>query len=225
MGLRPASVSKPCITHSAGPDSLFCIMDSRTVFIAACSPRRGGNSDHAAALLGEAWGLATPAVRVADAGVRPCISCGFCASRPGLCSLDGTGPHGEKDGAQALFSAMCAAELSVIVAPVYFYHLPAQAKAWIDRSQRWWAVEDAASRPGAGRTMTAVLMGARPRGDKLFEGADRTLRYMAKTLGMEWHPPLYLYGLDGPDALVRSAEKQAQLRNWATDLRGARAWA
>ena len=73
--------------------------------------------------------------------------------------------------------------------------------------------------------MTAVLMGARPRGDKLFEGADRTLRYMAKTLGMEWLPPLYLYGLDGPDALVRSAEKQAQLRNWAADLRGARAWA
>lgn len=182
------------------------------VFIAACSPRRGGNSDHAAALLGEAWGLSAPFARVADAPVHPCISCGHCASHPGCCALDSAGG----DAASAFFASMFEARLTVLVSPVYFYHIPAQAKAWVDRSQRWWAVDGPL--PGAGRAMTALLIGARPRGEKLFEGADRTLRYMARALGMDWLPPLHLYGLEGPDDLARDAEKQAQIRGWAEGL-------
>ena len=106
-----------------------------SAFIAACSPRRGGNSDCAAETVRLALPVPALTARVADAGVRPCVSCGHCLSHPGECALDGA-----RDGAAALFSHAAAAHLTLIVSPIYFYHLPAQAKAWIDRSQRWWAL-------------------------------------------------------------------------------------
>ena len=118
-------------------------------FLAACSPRRGGNSDFAASLLQQALPGRSTLRRVADCGVRPCISCGFCGENPGRCALDGP-----EDGAAALFDEMLRARFCIVVSPVYFYHIPAQAKAWVDRAQRFWAC---AERPGKGGILSAVL--------------------------------------------------------------------
>ena len=180
------------------------------VFLVACSPRRDGNSDAAVSLLRSFLPAEGQVCRVADAHVRPCVSCGYCNTHPGCCSLDGSG-----DGAQKLFQALCGASLGIIVSPVYFYHLPAQAKAWVDRSQRFW---NCTEKPGNGHAMTAVLFGARTRGDKLFEGAERTLRYMALALGLQWVEPLRLYGLEEPGDLVKSAEACDRLRTYALEL-------
>ena len=181
-------------------------------FLASCSPRRGGNSDAAVLELQNALPGPCLVRRVAEAGVRPCVSCGFCASHPGSCALDGP-----EDSAAALFQAMFQARLSIVVSPVYFYHIPAQAKAFVDRTQRWWACGE---KPGRGRVLSAVLIGARPRGEKLFEGAERTLRYMALGLGMEWREPLCLYGLDGPGELAVHPESLERIRNFAGRLGG-----
>ena len=180
------------------------------VFLASCSPRRGGNSDFAASLMLRSMGISCRTWRIADEGVRPCISCGLCASRPGTCSLDEPG-----DGARNLFEAMCGAPASVIISPVYFYHVPAQAKALIDRAQRFWSCEE---KPGRGREMTAVLFGARLRGEKLFEGAERTLRYMALALGLTWTEPLRLYGLEHPGDLASNKEACARIEAFAEAL-------
>lgn len=180
-------------------------------FLAACSPRRGGNGDFAASLLASLLPGSVLTKRVADENVHPCISCGRCVGHPGSCALDGP-----QDGAQALFRDLCRARVGIIVSPVYFYHLPAQAKAWVDRAQCFWAGEE---KPGAGHALTAVLYGARPRGDKLFEGAERTLRYMALALGLSWTEPLRLYGLDGPQDLACNGEAQAGIRDFAAGLR------
>ncbi len=180
-------------------------------FLAACSPRKGGNSDCAA----DAARLALPVpgliARVADAGVRPCMSCGHCLSRPGECALDGEG-----DGAAALFAHAAEAQLTLIVSPVYFYHLPAQAKAWIDRAQRWWALPPSA-KPAVGRALSAILIGARERGEHLFDGAERSLRYMAIALGMEWHPALHLYGFEGPGALKADVTAQERISRFVAE--------
>lgn len=183
---------------------------SAPVFLASCSPRRGGNSDFAVSLMQRSMKVPCRAWRIADEGVRPCVSCGMCLSRPGTCSLDAPG-----DGAKALFDGMCAAPVSVLACPVYFYHVPAQAKAWIDRAQRFWTCGE---KPGRGRVLTAVLFGARLRGEKLFEGAERTFRYMALALGMTWSEPLRLYGLDGPWDLENSAEACARIVSFAEAL-------
>lgn len=183
---------------------------SASVFLAACSPRRGGNSDVAAALLQESTAAHCVVRRIADQNVRPCISCGYCDGHPGECSLDGP-----EDGAREMFRLLCSTSLTVVVSPVYFYHVPAQAKAWIDRTQRFWTC---GQKPGRGRRMTAVLLGARPRGEKLFEGAERTLRYMALAAGLEWLEPLRLYGLDEVGALAGNREAVERLRAYAAAL-------
>ena len=180
--------------------------------LVACSPRRGGNSDEASRLLHDALPGQSVVLRLVDLGVRPCASCGFCAAHPGYCALDDPG-----DGAKALFEAMFRARFCVMISPVYFYHLPAQAKAFVDRAQRFWACGE---KPGRGRELSAVLFGARLKGEKLFEGAERTLRYMALALGMEWREPLRLYGLDGPDALAQSALHRERILEYASVLGG-----
>ncbi|MBP3730192.1 MAG: NAD(P)H-dependent oxidoreductase [Mailhella sp.] len=177
------------------------------VFIAACSPRSGGNSDYAASMLQHFFSGASHVLRVADIPLHPCSSCGHCAVHPGICSSKG-------DGAPELFAHVARARLTIMVSPVYFYHLPAQAKAWVDRTQAFWNLPEA-DKPAAGNFFAAVLIGARPRGAKLFEGADLTLRYMAQALGMEWIQPLALYGLDGRDALKNNAQAQRQIREFA----------
>ena len=176
------------------------------------SPRKGGNGDLIALLLASSLSGQVLTRRIADEHVRPCISCGYCSDHPGECPLDGP-----QDGARPLFRELCRAGAGVIISPVYFYHLPAQAKAWVDRSQRFWTGGD---KPGAGQVLTAVLYGARPRGEKLFEGAERTLRYMALALGLAWAEPLCLYGLDGPQDLAWNAGAQDRIRAFARALEG-----
>lgn len=175
--------------------------------LVSCSPRLGGNSDAAASLLQNALPGQSVLFRVADCAVSPCISCGFCGENPGMCALDGM-----EDGVKALFGAMFHARFCIIISPMYFYHLPAQAKALVDRAQRFWGC---AERPGRGTTLSAVLFGARPRGEHLFEGAERTLRCMAFTLGMQWREPLRLYGLDDSLALAKSAESRTRILEYA----------
>ena len=201
-------------------------MSSAPVFIASCSPRKGGNCDFAASLVERTLPVRSSIVRVADANVRPCNACGVCDSMPGRCTLDGPTvlPSSAsvqlppKDGAKALFAAMTLAPVTFIVAPIYYYHIPAQAKAWVDRTQRFWAMNGES--PAKGRAMACILIAARPRGDMLFDGAERSLRWMAKTLGMEWLDPLELYGLEYASALADSVEKQADICSYAARVFG-----
>ncbi len=187
-------------------------MPFSSVLITACSPRQNGNSDLAASILQENFSVPSTIRRIAEAGIRPCRSCGHCREHPGSCSLDSA-----EDGAAGLFSLLRHASLGIVVSPVYFYHLPAQAKAWIDRSQRFWFL-DRQEKPLRETTLTAVLLAARPSGEKLFEGAERTLRYMAMASGMSWLPALCLYGLDDPQALAESGEAREKIRSFALSL-------
>ncbi len=113
-----------------------------------------------------------------------------------MCPLQG------RDASAALFDALRAAPSLVLAAPVYFYHVPAQLKALIDRSQPWWMLRDVwkEKAPG-GRPAQVILVGARPRGKRLFEGSLLTLRYWLGLFGFELAEPLTLYGLEGPDDL------------------------
>lgn len=183
--------------------------------IAVCSPRRQGNCVYASGILQQSINLPCRKIFPAHDLVQPCTACGYCSKNVGSCILDASPYMGRQDRAAELFTALCSSALSILVIPIYFYHVPAQIKAWIDRSQCWWAVQNPKDRPGYGHTLTAVMLGARPRGEKLFEGAERTLRYMAGTLGMAWRTPLCLYGLDEPGALAKDKISQNRIRDFA----------
>lgn len=171
--------------------------------VLGCSPRAGGNSDAAADLFvrGLAAGPHEVAVRqLRDSMVLPCVSCGLCSRCPGsACPLE------EQDASGPLLRAMAAAPALCLVSPIYFYHLPAQLKALVDRTQPFWeakrhGVAMEAVRPG--RPAWVILLAARPRGARLFEGSLLTLRYCFAAMGVVLMEPLCLYGLDGPGDLA-----------------------
>ncbi len=98
------------------------------------SPRKNGNSD---AMLDEflkgakAAGAACEKFRVADMAILPCMECGHCEAA-GECVL-------EDDDMRDLYPLLAGAGKIVISTPLFFYDVPAQGKAFIDRSQPLWA--------------------------------------------------------------------------------------
>jgi hypothetical protein len=194
--------------------------------VLSCSPRTNGNCDTAAALFLEGLGppptgagdRAADSLTLREYAILPCIGCGRCARFPGApCPLEA------QDGSGPLLRTLRAAPAFCFVAPVYFYHLPARFKAFIDRGQSQWAVralpENAAGPPQ--RTAWVILIGAREKGKNLFAGSLLTLRYWLKPFGIALAPPLCLCGLDGPRDLAGDGESRGRIREYAATARQA----
>ena len=206
------------------------VPDARSLFLLACSPRVGGNCDHAAALFARGWTDASTCAphaeelvsrNLRDFRVSPCLDCGSCARMARRAADAGSGPglnwaweepapggvlgcpQSPGDDSPYLLKALARAGSLVIVAPIYFYHLPAQLKALVDRTQPFWLMSRA-GRPNLFpqvRHCHTILLGARKKGDKLFEGSLLNLRYALAPLGIQLAEPLLLYGLERPSDL------------------------
>ncbi|MEG6551969.1 flavodoxin family protein [Desulfocurvibacter africanus] len=185
-----------------------------------CSPRQGGNSDMAARMflagLRQAGGDARE-VRLADYAIEPCLGCGACRRSPGRrCVL------ADRDQAEELFGLLLAAPFVLFASPIYFYHLPAHFKAFIDRSQSYYEKGMALDPSITGlprRTAHVILVAGRPTGERLFEGSLLTLKYFLVNFKYALSEPLTLRGKDGPDDLAADEAACALLRE-----SGAAAW-
>ena len=194
----------------------------RPALVLLCSPHAGGVSD----MLGSAFAAGLeeaghPASRVAlrEHPVLPCTGCGACARAPHACVLAG------RDEAEWLFSRFAEAPLVVLASSIFFYALPASFKAWIDRGQRFWAAHAAAQGAGQGgpqpaaegKPVLAVLAAGRPRGEELFSGAVRTLRWFARPLGAQLVDTRGFRGLDSPADLALRSEVTTEVRLWGQE--------
>ena len=196
------------------------ILPQRRPLWLACSPRQGGNCDAVMELVHktlcgpESSGPQTVFLR--DYTISPCVSCGRCSGQRLACPLFDT------DDSKPLLDALYQASALILAAPVYFYHVPAQLKALIDRSQPWWMVRDIWNEaPPVRKTAHIILMGARPQGERLFEGALLSLRYWLDLFGYDLADPLTLYGLDGPDAFRKNAARQERVASYAAAIKAA----
>jgi hypothetical protein len=163
--------------------------------------------------------------------VLPCISCNACSRAaeakrlflPGL-SPEAKEQDGQREGAltQAkplafgcpqtlrdesvmLLRALLTARALCLAAPIYFYHVPAALKALIDRTQPFWALEEARDPRLAAlppRECRVIFIAARKQGEQLFSGALLTLRQALKPLRVTLAEPLLLRGLEGPGDLA-----------------------
>lgn len=101
---------------------------TKNILILSSTPRRGGNSER---LCGEFLRGAAQAghraekIALRERKINYCTGCGAC-SEHGL-------PCPQKDDAAELVAKMVAADVIVMVTPVYFYTMCAQMKALIDR--------------------------------------------------------------------------------------------
>jgi len=173
-----------------------------------CGPRKGGNSDRAAALFEEGLkleGLGAASVFLREHAVSPCVGCDACAKGP-----QHRCPLAAKDDSAALFDHPLHAPFLCFSSPIYFYHVPAIFKALIDRAQRYYnarAAGDADMLALPRRRAYVILIAGRPSGERLFEGALLTLKYFLSPFNVELAEPLLLRGLDGPKDLSRDEEK------------------
>ena len=195
------------------------VMDLRqeeSPLVLACSPRAGGNSDLAAGLMAaglESAGAGPRLVHLRNMNILACLGCQVCAARSGhRCVLM------ERDQAEELFRLILASPMLFFASPIYFYHLPAAFKGFIDRAQRYYQARTAgdpvlASWPK--RRAHTCLVAGRPRGEKLFEGSLLTMRYFLWPFNALLAEPLCLTGLDGPDDLRDNEKIQARVEEYA----------
>ncbi len=105
------------------------------ILIVAGSPRSGGNTDTMAEwtedFLSEK-GLLYERINLRDYDFGPCIECNACY-RDGKCHV--------VDGMQLIYPKLMSAQKIVFTAPVFFYTFGALTKAFIDRTQCFWAAK------------------------------------------------------------------------------------
>ncbi len=170
----------------------------------ACSPRPDGNSDHAASLFVKGVTEAGGACLIHTLRrfhVQPCLGQGRCKPDP-----EARCPLSKTDQAEALFKTLISAPYIFFSSPIYFYHLPAAFKAWIDRSQRYYVLAqgmdpDVPETPP--RPAYVCLVAGREKGARLFEGSLLTLKYFLKSFNVVIKETLTFPGYDGPGELMR----------------------
>lgn len=142
-------------------------MPPRVLCIAG-SPRRGGNSDQLAeALLRgvDAAGGTGELLVAAQAGANPCRGCNAC-SKTGECI--------QRDGMDAVYAAIDAADAIAICTPVFFATVPAVLKIVYDRFQPYWARRYVLGEPGRDPKRPGALLVVGGGGDPFGAGCAIT---------------------------------------------------
>ncbi|MDR1242811.1 MAG: NAD(P)H-dependent oxidoreductase [Deltaproteobacteria bacterium] len=172
--------------------------------VLVCSPRTG-NSALAGRTFADACAEAGCAVKLLflrDYQVLPCVDCGVCADARtefSECASWRLCPLSLEDNSAALFQALLTARFVAICAPVYFYHLPAQLKALLDRCQLWYQTglrKKSFMLKQAQRDLYTILLGARAQGKELFRGSLLSLKYALRPLRLEQRETVLLRGID-----------------------------
>ncbi len=164
----------------------------------AGSPRRHGNTetllDEFLAGARQAGGV-TEKVVVVQLEIVGCRNCDGCW-QDGQCIV--------ADDFQAVRQQILAADVIALAAPLFFWNLPAQTKALIDRSQCQWAWRFVLKRPltptPAGhlrRRGVFLCVGGDPR--RRFVGAIQTVRDFFGVYGVGYWADLLYTGLDARD--------------------------
>lgn len=156
------------------------------------SPRKGNTHFLLSEFLcaAERLGASVATVDVREKKILPCTECRVCETC-GFCPID-------DDMTAEVYTLLREADIVVMAVPVFFYSVPAQLKALIDRSQALWArrnrlgLEDAGSRWRKGFLLS---LGA-TRGKKLFDGIRLTARYFFDAVGARSAGELVYRGIE-----------------------------
>lgn len=201
-------------------------MKYKQLLILTCSPRRGNGEAIAERLAWRALarGALGKLLYLRRYRVLPCEGCGYCAgSGAGVPRIEGETIEptrgacvfDSRDKGRYVLQQLQQAPGLVLVAPVYFYGVPAQLKALIDRSQAIWEAQGGLAETR--RPAYVVLTAGRVEGQKLFEGSLLTLRCFFRVMGFELQDTLLLRGLEGPESAAASVEVQETVTRWSRE--------
>lgn len=154
------------------------------------SPRIKGNTD---LLLDEALkgaksgGAEVEKIVVDKLKIAPCKEYYGCL-KDGNCVI--------RDDMDAVYPKLLQVDVIIVAAPMFFYSVPAQLKALIDRCQATWARKYVLKNlPESDRKGVFIGVGA-TRGEKLFEGAVLTVKYFFQAINVSYAGELLVRGVD-----------------------------
>lgn len=179
------------------------------------SPRKKGNSHFLLSRFleeAERLGAETRMVYVAGKQIQPCKELVVCEKK-GYCPI-------EDDMPAEIYPWLREAEVVVMAVPVFFYNVPAQIKALIDRCQTLWArkyrlkLRDPRHRQRRGFLLSVGATG----GSNLFEGIKLTARYFFDAVDAAFHNSLTYRHIEGPRDMANHPTVTEDVRAAAADL-------
>ncbi len=178
------------------------------------SPRRNGNSEMLAKAVAEGMeseGGTVEYLRLNDLDIRPCQGCGGC-DKSGECVV--------KDDMTEIYGKVDNADRLLLVTPIYFYAMSAQAKIFTDRMQARWSRRYNLKnrfRQGEGRR-GYVLATAATGGGKLFESTELCARYLFDAIDMECGESLLVNGVDDRKAVREKSDELTRARSFGEKI-------
>ncbi|MBI4775497.1 MAG: flavodoxin family protein [Deltaproteobacteria bacterium] len=172
------------------------------------SPRKNGNSDVLLdkALEGaQSLGAEVSKLFARKLNIGGCLECGGC---------DETGACVIRDDMDRVYAELLTADAVIMAAPVFFYGVPAQLKALIDRCQAMWSKRRIEKSPEQRKTYDrgrGYLIGVgASRGKQLFDGMELTAKYFYDALDMSYEGSLLMRGLDAKEDAVQKPKMLAE---------------
>lgn len=163
------------------------------------SPRQGGNSDLLLDRVLEGAGSAGAEIQrvyVRELKIAGCQECGGC---------DKTGECVILDEMQHIYPKLWEAEILFFSSPIFFYGIPSQAKALIDRSQALWSKRALEKSPEQRKSYDhgrgyLIAVGA-TKGKNLFDGVQLTAKYFFDALDKSYEGGLFFRAVEGKGSI------------------------
>ena len=179
------------------------------------SPRKKGNSDQLLAMFMEALhqrGAHTQTIQVVRRHIEPCKELTVC-ERKGYCPID-------DDMGREIYGLLRQADIIVAAAPIFFYNVPAQLKALIDRCQTLWARKYALKLKDPGHAVRrGFLLGVgATRGKQLFDGMHLTAKYFFDAAAADYAGSLTFHGVEGRGDILKQPDLEEQVSRAADQL-------
>ena len=172
------------------------------------SPRKGGNTDLLLDRVLEgarAAGAQVQALYARDLKIGGCLECGGC---------DDTGECVVPDDMDKVYPFLEEADIIFLAAPVFFYNVPAQLKALIDRTQALWS-KRRLEKPSEklkilkGGKGYLLAVGA-TKGANLFQGCELTARYFYDALDITYEGGLFFGKVEAKGEILTHPDAMAQ---------------
>jgi len=175
------------------------------------SPRKKGNTNYLLSVLmeaAEALGAQTRIIEAAQKHIVPCLGCGFCEKK-GICITK------DDDMTLEIYPLLREAEVVVLATPIYFYNVPAQLKALIDRSQTLWSrkYKLKLTDPARHYRRGFLLAQGATKGKNLFEGVELTAKYFFDAVGAEYHGSLSYRHIEAVGDMEKHSTVHTDVKN------------
>jgi arsenate reductase len=179
------------------------------------SPRKKGNTHDILSMFMEQarqYGAVTQTITPHTLDIKPCRELIVCEKK-GFCPI-------KDDMEKSIYKLVKNADIIVIAAPVFFYNVPAQLKALIDRCQMFWGrkyklkLED----PNAKNRQGVLLSCGASGGKKLFDGVELTAKIFFDAVSVKYQGSLTYRHIENPGDMAAHDQVKGDIQQMVKNL-------